>query len=123
MFPPLSNKLFNKPFYIVHKIIISEQIRYNSFMTAHRIELIGAVAKIITPNGTHSGMDITIQNVNESGNIYVGGVGVSTTNYGYKIMPNHAISFELPGLDALYLIADNANSQAAILSIGLESQD
>ena len=123
MFPPLSNKLFNKPFYIVHNIIISEQIRYNSFMTAHRIELIGAVAKRITPNGTHSGMDITIQNVNESGNIYVGGEGVSTTNYGYKLMPNHAISFELPGLDALYLIADETDSQAAILSIGLESQD
>jgi hypothetical protein len=123
MFPPLYNKFFNKPFYIVHNIIISEQIRYNSFMTAHRIELIGAVAKRITPNGTHSGMDITIQNVNESGNIYVGGEGISTTNYGYKIMPNHAISFELPPLDALYLIADETNSQAAILSIGLESQD
>ena len=89
-------------------------------MTAHRIELIGAVAKRITPNGAHSGMDITIQNVNESGNIYVGGVGVSTTNYGYRIMPNHAISFELPSLDALYLIADVADSQAAILSMGLE---
>jgi hypothetical protein len=92
-------------------------------MTAHRIELIGAVAKRITPNGAHSGMDITIQNVNESGNIYVGGVGVSTTNYGYKVMPNHAISFELPPLDALYLIADETDSQAAILTIGLESQD
>ena len=92
-------------------------------MTAHRVELVGTVAKRITPNGAHSGMDITIQNVNESGNIYVGGVGVSTTNYGYKIMPNHAISFELPPLDALYLIADETDSQAAILTIGLESQD
>jgi hypothetical protein len=92
-------------------------------MTAHRIEIVGTVAKRITPNGTHSGMDITIQNVNEYGNIYVGGEGVSTSNYGYKLMPNHAISLELPGLDALYLIADNADSNAAILSIGLESQD
>ena len=89
-------------------------------MTAHRIELIGAVEKRITPNGTHSGMDITIQNVGESGNIYVGGEGVSTTNYGYRIVPSGAISFELPPPDALYLIADNAESPAAILSIGLE---
>jgi len=92
-------------------------------MTAHRIELIGAVAKRITPNGNHSGMDITIQNVETSGNIYVGGEGVSTTNYGYKIMPNHAISFELPPRDSLYLIADNADSKAAIIHINLESQD
>jgi hypothetical protein len=93
---------------------------YNNNMTAHRIELVGTVAKRITPNGTHSGMDITIQNVNESGNIYIGGEGVSTTNYGYKIVPSGAISFELPGRDALYLIADEADSQAAIIQIGLE---
>jgi len=89
-------------------------------MTAHRIELIGAVAKRITPNGAHSGMDITIQNVNESGNVYVGGEGVSTTNYGYRLVPSAAISFELPGQDALYLIADNADTQVAILQTNLE---
>jgi hypothetical protein len=89
-------------------------------MTSHRIELVGAVAKRITPNGAHSGMDITIQNIGESGNIYVGGEDVSTTNYGYRIVPGGAISFELPPLDALYLIADNADSQAAIIQIGLE---
>lgn len=92
-------------------------------MANHRIELIGAVAKRITPAGLHSGMDITIQNVNESGNIYVGGEGVSTTNYGYRIAPDTAISFELPGNDSLYLIADESNSQAAILSINLEYQN
>lgn len=89
-------------------------------MTTHKIELVGAVAKKITPPGTHSGMDITIQNVNESGNIYVGGEGVSTTNYGYRLVPGAAISFELPGRNSLYLIADTGNSQAAVLSIGLE---
>tara|TARA_B110000977_G_scaffold76338_1_gene102998 strand:+ start:2172 stop:2450 length:279 start_codon:yes stop_codon:yes gene_type:complete len=92
-------------------------------MTTHKIELIGSVAKRITPNGSHSGMDITIQNVASSGNIYVGGEGVSTTDYGYKLMTNHAISFELPGSDALYLVADNEDSQAAIIQTGLESQD
>lgn len=65
-------------------------------------------------------MDITIQNVALSGNIYVGGEGVSTTNYGYRIAPNHAISFELPSLDALYLIADMADTPVAILTMGLE---
>jgi len=92
-------------------------------MTVHRIELIGAVAKRITPNGTHSGMDITLQNVGESGYVYVGGEGVSTTNYGYRILPDHAISFELPGLDALYLIAENPDTPVAIITTGLEQQD
>ena len=68
-------------------------------------------------------MDITIQNVNDYGNLYVGGDGVSTTNYGYKLMPGHAISFELPGRDAIYLIADIDDSKAAIIKTSLESQD
>jgi len=96
---------------------------YNYIMTAHRIELIGVVAQRITPNGAHSGMDITLQNVGESGYVYVGGEGVSTTNYGYRILPDHAISFELPGLDALYLIAENADTPVAIITTGLEQQD
>jgi len=120
MSPPLFNKFFNKPFYIVHNIIIELDRWYNYFMTAHRIDLIGSVAKRITPNGKHSGMDITIQNVEEYGNIYVGGEGVSINNYGYKLMPNHAISFELPGSDSLYLIADNPNSKATIIQTRLE---
>lgn len=92
-------------------------------MTAHRIEIIGTVAKRLTPNGTHSGMDITLQNVNESAYIYLGGEGVSTSNYGFRLMPNHSFSIELPGLDPLYAIADQAGMQLAIIQTGLESQD
>lgn len=74
----------------------------------------------ITPNGTHSGMDITIQNVNSSGYIFLGGENVSSTNYGYRILPNHAISFELPGSDSLYAIASSDNMKVAVLKTNLE---
>ena len=66
-------------------------------------------------------MDITIQNVNDYGYIYVGDSGVTTTNYGYRISPSHAISFELSGEDDLYLIAENSDMLAAVLKINLES--
>jgi hypothetical protein len=91
-------------------------------MTAHRIETIGTVAKRITPRGVHSGMDITLQNVSSSGYIYVGGEGVSSTSYGYRILPNHAVSFELASLDALYVISSAPGTQLAILQISLESR-
>lgn len=68
-------------------------------------------------------MDITIQNVNDSGYVYVGGEGVTTTNYGYRLLPNHAISFELPSTDQLYLIASAADMQAAVIKIGLEDNN
>jgi len=89
-------------------------------MTTHKIETLGETPTKITPNGTHSGMDITIQNVNTSGYIYVGGEGVSTSNFGYRLMPNHAISFELSGQDDLYLIGESSGLLAAVLKLKLE---
>jgi hypothetical protein len=93
-------------------------------MTAHQIHTIGSEqATRLTPPGTHSGMDITLQNVNNSGEVYLGGEGVSSSSYGFRLMPGHAFSIELPGRDALYAIADRSDMQIAILQTSLESQD
>lgn len=74
----------------------------------------------VTLPGTHSGTDTTIQNVNASGYIYVGAEDVSSTNYGYRILPNHAISFEVPSRDALYAISSAPDMKAAVITLGLE---
>ena len=75
-------------------------------MTKHALTtLSSSTATKITPVGTHSGMDITLQNVNADGYIYIGSSSVSSTNYGFRIMPNHSISFELPGKNSLYAIS------------------
>lgn len=90
--------------------------------TTHNLfTLSNTTATRITPAGTHSGMDITIQNVNPSGYVYVGGEGLSTQFYGYRIAPGHAISWELPGTDALYIISDIDGLKAAVLKTNLES--
>lgn len=90
-------------------------------MTTHQIYTLSNVTPTeITPPGTHSGMDITIQNVNGAGYIYVGSETVTTSNYGYRLLPNHAISFELSGEDDLHLIAENLNMLAAVIKINLE---
>jgi hypothetical protein len=93
-------------------------------MTTHNLyALSNSVATRITPAGTHSGMDITLQNANLSGWIYVGGEGVTGSSYGYRLAPGHAISFELPGRDDLHAIAEINGSNLAVISIGLEGQD
>jgi hypothetical protein len=66
-------------------------------------------------------MDITIQNIHDSAYVYIGGEGVTTSSYGYRLNPGSAISFELPGKDALYAITDTNNSQIAIIKTNLES--
>lgn len=90
-------------------------------MTMHSIvTLSNTYATRITPEGIHSGMDLTIQNGHPTGNIYVGAEGVTTENYGFRIYPETAWSVELPGKDAIYAISDIEGLQASILKLGLE---
>lgn len=85
--------------------------------------LSNTTATKITPNGTHSGMDITIQNINDSGYIYIGTSDVTSSAFGYRLLPNHAWSIELPGYDDLWLIAETNGMEAAVLRTSLEQQD
>lgn len=93
-------------------------------MTIHEIFTLNNTAEQrLTPVGVHSGIDITLQNVSSSGYIYIGGEGVSSTNYGFRIQPNHSFSVELPGNDALFAIASAPNTDLAVIKFGLEGQD
>lgn len=93
-------------------------------MTQHILHtLSNTTVTKLTPNGSHSGMDFTVQNVNETGYIYLGGTNsVSSTDYGFRIMPNHSISFELGSKDAMFAIASANGMKAAVISTSLESK-
>jgi hypothetical protein len=66
-------------------------------------------------------MDITLQNVNTEAYVFIGGEGVTTTNYGYRISPNNGWAIELPSKDPLYAISDINGSKVAVLQTSLES--
>ena len=90
-------------------------------MTIHALTtLSSASATKLTPNGVHSGMDITIQNVHESAYVYIGAEDVTTSDYGYRLAPGAAWSIELPGRNSLYAITDTNNSKIAVLKTSLE---
>lgn len=90
-------------------------------MTQHELTtLSNTSATRLTPIGLHSGMDITIQNVNETAYVYVGGEGVTDLDYGYRISPNNGIAFELAERDSLYAISDVNGSKVAVIKVGLE---
>lgn len=91
-------------------------------MSSHGIyTLSNSAGTRISPPGTHSGVDITVQNNNSAGYIYLGAENVSASSYGIRILPEHAVSFELPGQDALYAIGASAGMTAAVLITGLEA--
>jgi len=90
-------------------------------MTTHSLTtLTNTSATRLTPNGLHSGMDITIQNVDSSAYVFLGGEGVTASDYGYRLAPGSAWSVELPGLDAIYAITDTNGSKVALFKMGLE---
>ena len=90
-------------------------------MTTHSLTaLSSASATRLTPNGTHSGMDVTIQNVDASALVYIGGIGVTSSSYGYRLSPGAAWSVELSGKDAIYAISNTNGSQVAVLQTSLE---
>jgi hypothetical protein len=91
-------------------------------MTSHALTtLSNSTATRLTPDGVHSGIDITIQNIHASAYVYIGGEGVTSSSYGYRLNPGSAISFELPGRDAIYAITNTNNSQIAVIKTSLES--
>lgn len=90
-------------------------------MAYHSLKTLSSTeSTLVSPPGVHSGTDITIQNVNTSGYIYIGSSSVTAEDYGYRILPNHAISIELSGQSSLYAIASASGMKAAILNANLE---
>jgi hypothetical protein len=89
-------------------------------ITHSLITLSDAEDSRLTPAGIHSGLDFTIQNLDSEAYVYIGGEGVTASNFGYRLAPSSAISFELPGKNALYAISDTDGSQVATLRTSLE---
>ena len=87
----------------------------------HTTTLSNETSTRLTPDGLHSGMDVTIQNFSDTAFVYIGGEGVTTSDFGFRLNPGAAISFELPGRDAIYAITDVDGSQVAVLKTNLES--
>lgn len=86
--------------------------------TSHSIVTLNSSTATNLTSGYDSGFDITVQNLDNSAFVYVGGYDVSTTSFGYRIDPNNAFSVQLSGEDDLYVIS-SGSSQIAVLQFTL----
>lgn len=90
--------------------------------TTHAIvTLSNSAATRLTPVGLHSGIDITVQNLHDSAYIYLGGEGVTSSSFGYRLAPGSAWSVELSGQSPLYAITSSNGSTVSVLKTSLES--
>lgn len=84
------------------------------------LTLSDSTATELTPGARHSGLDLTIQNVDDTAIVYIGGTGVTASDYGFKLTPGAGFSVELNPNDRLYAISDTNGSNAALLRVLLE---
>ena len=64
------------------------------------------------------GVSFTVQNIDTSANVFIGGTDVGSGNYGIKLAPGAIASFEdMPRYPGLYAISDTNSSSVAILRV------
>ena len=91
-------------------------------MTTHNVVTLttaGTAYQIIEAKGGN-GNDVTLQNNNTTGDILLGGSGVSDLSYGFKLVPGSAISFELDGKDSIWAASTTAGVTLNVMTINLE---
>lgn len=79
-----------------------------------------STATRITPEGTHSGIDLTIQNLDSTHHVYIGGSYVSSTNYGFLLEKGKAVAFTIQPQESLYAIGSHSTQNLAILKLSLK---
>jgi hypothetical protein len=64
------------------------------------------------------GVSFTVQNIDTSANVFIGGTDVGIGEYGIKLAPGAIASFEdMPRYPGLYAITDTDGSEVAILRV------
>ena len=51
------------------------------------LTLSNATATELSPGANHSGPDVTVQNVDDTANVFVGASTVTASDYGFKLVP------------------------------------
>lgn len=87
----------------------------------HQVTILNSeTAVLVGPSANHAGRDITIQNLSSTDNVYIGTQGVTSSSFGYRLLPNSAWSVELMHGDHIYAIS-NGTASIAVFTLGLES--
>lgn len=86
--------------------------------TSHSTLNVYDTPTLIVDSSNGVGHDVTIQN-NGDYDLFVGGENVTISDFGFKLVPGAAISFELDSQDKIYAYCDY-NTQVNILKVNLE---
>jgi hypothetical protein len=60
---------------------------------------------------------VSMQNVDSSINIYIGGSNVTSSSYGFRLIPGGALSLDVSAGDDLYAIAASGTPSVAVILV------
>jgi hypothetical protein len=73
----------------------------------------------LSPQATHSGVEVILQNISTNGYVYVGGPDVSSTNYGFRVDEDSAFGGNVPSKEEMWAIAETNGTVIAVYTSGL----
>ena len=88
----------------------------------HALVSVGTTATLLTVAASGGGKDsstILIQNPSGGQAVYLGGAGVTSSDYGYKLAVDSNISIELNQDEALYGVVAATTQSVAVLRQGV----
>jgi hypothetical protein len=90
-----------------------------STMIRHRLQALSTstAVQLTVDDQVQSANTLVVQNVNETGYVYIGTSAVTSTNYGYKIYPGQGFTIELSAYTRVYAVSSNGNMTAAVMVI------
>ena len=89
-------------------------------MATHSIVTLSSTTPTrLSPQATHSGVEVILQNISTNGYVYVGGADVSPTNYGYRVDEDSAFGGNVPSKEEMWAIAQNSGTEVAVYTSGL----
>lgn len=87
-------------------------------MIRHQLKVLNTSTPIelTIEDSINSVCTLVVENINDSGNIFIGNSGVSSSNFGFKLYPRQAFTVELRPYDRLYAVSDS-EMQISCMSI------
>jgi len=76
------------------------------------VSLNGTAQNLVVREETDARNTLSIQNVASTGFAYLGGYGVSSSDYGYKLYPGQSFIIEMAPSDDIWAVGDSGVSVA-----------
>lgn len=88
-------------------------------MIRHRLQALStsSATQLTIDDEVQSANTLVVQNISDSGYVYLGTAAVTSSNYGYKLYPGQGFTIELSAYTRVYAVSSASGMTAAVMVI------